>query len=349
MNADPNSACQVDSYQQQLDAKVAQARHVLEEAVLLGPEGHSTCASTPTLPTLEIHPSQPSHFRQRADLWIRSDVNEGLPGAVLYYAMAPATKASASDDGASSASGSTVRSCATAGKAVRLNGFPVASLRVNGLMDGLMEALNHAAPGSTLRSRLYEARFLTSLRGAGPPLVTLIYHRKLDAEWKTAALRLSGTLGCSIVGRSRGQKLVVGQDWVDEELQLRNCTDEGSTDNSAVLIPRVFYYRHAENGFSQPNAAVNERMLNFALRCCTRTGTGSDGSGQASLDFMNSDLLELYCGNANFTAPLSCKFRSVLATELSGPSVELARHNLCANCCTNATVRSLCSCFLFHS
>lgn len=47
MNADPNSACQVDSYQQQLDAKVAQARHVLEEAVLLGPEGHSTSASTP--------------------------------------------------------------------------------------------------------------------------------------------------------------------------------------------------------------------------------------------------------------------------------------------------------------
>lgn len=315
---------------------------MLDEAVALGPEGGSTSPSK-SIPSLEIHPSQPSHFRQRADLWIRSDVNEGLPGAVLHYAMAPATKTSDSEhDDASTADGSKVRSCTTAEKAVRLNGFPVASLRVNGLMDGLIEALNRALPGSTLRSRLYEARFLTSLRGAGPPLITLIYHRKLDAEWETAAQQLSDSLSCSIVGRSRGQKLVVGQDWVDEELQLRNCTDEGRCDKIARcsegddLTPRSFYYRHAENGFSQPNAAVNERMLDFALSCCT--STSSSTGGQTGLDFKHSDLLELYCGNANFTAPLSRKFRSVLATELAGPSVELARHNLRVNCCTNATV-----------
>ena len=40
------------------------------------------------------------------------------------------------------------------------------------------------------------------------------------------------------------------------------------------------------------------------------------------------DLLELYCGNGNFTLPLSAHFASVLATELSKASVRAARHNL---------------------
>ena len=303
--------CQVDSYQQQLDAKIARARHLLEEAVALGPQGSNGATLQPTL---EIHPSHPSHFRQRADLWIRSDVNEGLPGAVLYYAMAPATKAkvAAGSSGIDHRAGSD-QLCVAPAKAVRLNGFPVASLRANKLMDGLIEGLNRAQPGSTLRSRLYEARFLTSLRGAGPPLVTLIYHRRLDADWELAAQQLADALGCSIVGRSRGQKLVVGQDWVEEELQLRNCasSEDGSDSSSGsgsggidTLTPRSFYYRHVENGFSQPNAAVNEQMLDFALSCCTSSSTGCDGG----YDFTQGDLLELYLPRKLYTEHLYVEF-----------------------------------------
>jgi hypothetical protein len=40
------------------------------------------------------------------------------------------------------------------------------------------------------------------------------------------------------------------------------------------------------------------------------------------------ELLELYCGNGNFTLPLAANFRRVIATELAKPSVEAARWGL---------------------
>jgi tRNA (uracil-5-)-methyltransferase len=42
----------------------------------------------------------------------------------------------------------------------------------------------------------------------------------------------------------------------------------------------------------------------------------------------NSDLLELYCGNGNFTIPLSRYFKNVLATEISKASIKSAKQNL---------------------
>ncbi|GFR51654.1 hypothetical protein Agub_g14086, partial [Astrephomene gubernaculifera] len=47
------------------------------------------------------------------------------------------------------------------------------------------------------------------------------------------------------------------------------------------------------------------------------------------------DLLELYCGNGNFTIPLAQNFRFVLATEVAKSSVEAARYNLTANATPN--------------
>ena len=44
-----------------------------------------------------------------------------------------------------------------------------------------------------------------------------------------------------------------------------------------------------------------------------------------------NDLLELYCGNGNFTIPMSRNFRKVLATEVSKANTECARENLTAN------------------
>ena len=40
------------------------------------------------------------------------------------------------------------------------------------------------------------------------------------------------------------------------------------------------------------------------------------------------DLLELYCGNGNFTLPLSGHFEHVIATELSKASIRAARENI---------------------
>ena len=65
-----------------------------------------------------------------------------------------------------------------------------------------------------------------------------------------------------------------------------------------------------ENAFTQPNAAINQQMITWAMHA---VGTSSH------------DLLELYCGNGNFTLPLATQFEHVLATEISKRSVASAQ------------------------
>jgi tRNA (uracil-5-)-methyltransferase len=50
------------------------------------------------------------------------------------------------------------------------------------------------------------------------------------------------------------------------------------------------------------------------------------------------DLLELYCGNGNFTLPLEQNFYRVIATEISKSSVRSARNNIIKNNVGNVTV-----------
>lgn len=52
-------------------------------------------------------------------------------------------------------------------------------------------------------------------------------------------------------------------------------------------------------------------------------------------------LLELYCGNGNFTLPLSLKFERVLATELAKSSVYAAQWNIEQNQIDNIQVARL--------
>ncbi len=77
---------------------------------------------------------------------------------------------------------------------------------------------------------------------------------------------------------------------------------------------------------AQPNARVCMKMLEWA---CQAAGTS------------NKDLLELYCGNGNFTLPLSTKFRRVLATELAKSSVYAAQWNIEKNAIDNIQVARL--------
>lgn len=49
-------------------------------------------------------------------------------------------------------------------------------------------------------------------------------------------------------------------------------------------------------------------------------------------------LVELYCGNGNFTIPLANNFNSVVATEVSKVSIEAAKKNLEDNCVKNVIV-----------
>ena len=165
---------------------------------------------------------------------------------------------------------------------VPLTRFPVASERIQALMPALIERLR---PEQILRRKLFQVEFLSTL--SGDTLVSLIYHRRLDDEWEQAASALASELGVSIVGRSRKQKLVLGREYVVERFSVQG------TDYS---------YRQYEQAFTQPNGELNIRMVEWAC---------------AQAEDLGGDLLELYCGNGNFTLPLSRHFDQVIATELS--------------------------------
>ena len=186
---------------------------------------------------------------------------------------------------------------------ILMDDFPTASLAINALMPKLKAAWQAS---SALSFKLFQVEFLTTLAGDG--LITLCYHRPLDEHWQKAAQQLAADLGVSIIGRSRGQRLVIGRDHVVERLQVAG---------------REFSYRQPEGAFTQPNGTVNQKMLSWAY----------DALGQR-----DDDLLELYCGNGNFTLPLATRVRKVLATEISKASVNAALANLADNGVDNVTL-----------
>ncbi|MBB3102123.1 tRNA (uridine(54)-C5)-methyltransferase TrmA [Azomonas macrocytogenes] len=192
-------------------------------------------------------------------------------------------------------------------KAILLQDFPIASRRINELMPRLQAAWADPALGF----KLFQVEFLTTL--ADDALITLCYHRPLDDAWQAAAERLASELGASIVGRSKGKRSVIGRDYVEEEFQVAG---------------RTYRYRQPEGAFTQPNGEVCRKMLTWA---CDALGQRSD------------DLLELYCGNGNFTLPLATRVRKVLATEISKTSVNAAQANLAGNGVDNVTLVRLCA------
>ncbi|MGO0691909.1 tRNA (uridine(54)-C5)-methyltransferase TrmA [Pseudomonas guariconensis] len=185
-------------------------------------------------------------------------------------------------------------------KAILIDDFPIASERINALMPSLKAAWQAS---EELGNRLFQVEFLTTL--AGDAMITMCYHRPLDDAWEVAARQLSEDLDVSIIGRSKGKRLVIGRDYAVEKLNVAG---------------RVFSYRQPEGAFTQPNGAVNQKMLSWAYE---------------AIGERDDDLLELYCGNGNFTLPLATRVRQVLATEISKTSVNAALSNLDENAVEN--------------
>lgn len=184
---------------------------------------------------------------------------------------------------------------------IRVEPFPAASELINRLMPLMITALKQ---DPVLRHKIFQIDYLTTL--SGEAVVTLLYHRPLKDDWIAAASALRDNLrqlGFTIdfIGRATKTKIVLDRDYVDEVLMV----------NGQKLI-----YRQVENSFTQPNAAINISMLEWAQ-------TITQGS--------NGDLLELYCGNGNFSLALAKNFTQVLATEIAKPSVESAQFNIAAN------------------
>lgn len=183
---------------------------------------------------------------------------------------------------------------------VRTNQFPAATVLINEMMEALIVELR---PNRSLRHKLFQVDFLSTL--SGEILVSLLYHRQLDNDWIVEAQKLKEKLAqrfkVNIIGRARKQKIDLHQDYVIEVLPVDG---------------KNLVYKQIENSFTQPNARVAIKMLEWAIDVTK----GCQG-----------DLLELYCGNGNFSIALAPNFRKVLATELAAPSVEAAQYNIEAN------------------
>ncbi len=222
--------------------------------------------------TFNFFPSPSSHYRSRAEFRIwHSDTS-------LSYAMGSMDKKGA----------------------ICIERCPKVNERIDTLMPKLIKSIEADA---LLRERLFAVEFLSSSKHL---LVTLIYHKPLNEEWEQKAQALEKEFTIFIIGRSRGVKKVICQDFVEESLMIEEKT---------------YRYDIMEGGFSQPNRTMNERMISWVL---SHTNTCED-------------LLELYCGYGNFTIPLSQKFNKVLATEISKTSIASALKNCELNDVSNIT------------
>lgn len=181
-------------------------------------------------------------------------------------------------------------------KPYTVENFEVGSQLINELMAALLPHINS---NEILRQRLFQVEFLTGQ--SGDALITMIYHKPLDEEWQRQALKLQSTLGTAIIGRSKKQKLVLERDHIIETLTIDN---------------KQYRYEQVESSFTQPNAGICEKMVSWAMSCTHSTP---------------GDMLELYCGNGNFTIPLATQFDKVLATEISKTSVNSAHTNFDLN------------------
>lgn len=227
-------------------------------------------------PELQRFPSPSKHFRMRAEFKVWHE-----KGTASYAMYKPGEYK----------------------QPVIIDSFTIGSEMICGLMPKLLAKIN---ANEEIRRRLFQVEFLSA--SSGECVITLIYHRPLEAQWKIEAAELEASLSCKIIGRSRGQKVVLSEDFITEEFQINN---------------QGYRYQQVETGFTQPNAVVCQKMLEWAQNVSSHLG---------------GDLLELYCGNGNFTIPLAQNFNQVLATEVSKASVHSAHYNIELNGAKNIDV-----------
>lgn len=223
----------------------------------------------------DIIKSEESNFRNRAEFrfWRNYDENDK---ATISYAMSAFDKS-----------------------AVEIDSCSIVSNNISELMPKLLKEITK---DEILSHKIYSVEFLNST--IEDMLVTLIYHRKLDERWEEKAKELQSKLNIKIIGRSRKQKVILTNDFIEEELNIQNS---------------LFKIHYKEGGFTQPNAKVNQKMITWVLNNIQT----------------KDDLCELYCGGGNFTIPLSKKFNKVLATEISKTSINSAIKNCKLNNISN--------------
>ncbi|WP_201523630.1 tRNA (uridine(54)-C5)-methyltransferase TrmA [Aliarcobacter butzleri] len=220
----------------------------------------------------DIIKSNESNFRNRAEFriwWEKGENNK----EILSYAMNDFKK-----------------------NILKINSCEMVSFHIKELMPKLIDELQNDLE---LSFKLFAVEFLGS--STKDILVTLIYHKKLEESWIQKVKEIEKRLNIKIIGRSKKQRLVLTNDYINETLNISN---------------QNFFFAYEENGFTQPNTNVNVQMIEWVLENTKNS---------------SKDLCELYCGGGNFTIPLSTKFRKVLATEISKTSIKSALRNCSLN------------------
>ncbi|MCG3702039.1 tRNA (uridine(54)-C5)-methyltransferase TrmA [Aliarcobacter butzleri] len=220
----------------------------------------------------DIIKSNESNFRNRAEFriwWEKGENNK----EILSYAMNDFKK-----------------------NILKINSCEMVSHHIKELMPKLIDELQNDLE---LSFKLFAVEFLGS--STKDMLVTLIYHKKLEESWIQKAKEIEKRLNIKIIGRSKKQRLVLTNDYINETLNISN---------------QNFFFAYEENGFTQPNTNVNVQMIEWVLENTKNS---------------SKDLCELYCGGGNFTIPLSTKFKKVLATEISKTSIKSALRNCSLN------------------
>lgn len=189
----------------------------------------------------------------------------------------------------------------------RVGQLPAASKLINRAM---LDVLARIKTIPVLRHKLFQIDYLSCLNEE--LVVSMVYHRQLDETWQVAIREMQAELSqhypIHFIGRAKKQKIIEQRDFVIEKLTVHN---------------REYTFKHVENSFTQPNANVNEKMLEWAM------DFGAKCTG---------DLLELYCGAGNFSIPLATVFDNVVATEISKSSVNAAQFNLAQNTIQNCHI-----------
>ena len=171
------------------------------------------------------------------------------------------------------------------------------------MIDGVRN--NHV-----LRHKLFQIDYLTTL--SDQAVVSMLYHKKLDDEWRQEAEALrdalrAQNLNVHLIGRATKTKIELDQDYIDERLPVAG---------------KEIIYRRVENSFTQPNAAMNIQMLEWTIDV-TRAQRRPAGAVLRQWQFLVSP---------------AQNFNRVLATEIAKPSVAAAQYNIAANHIDNVQI-----------
>ena len=264
-------------------------------------------------------------------------------------------------------------------QSVMVTSFPIAALPIYRVMPLLLKHILIVDNGSDVMiGGLRGVNFLCPI--SGHLMMTLIYaDRVLNEEWLESANALQKLLeihmkthgSCSnsntntpndntntttsdndsdskikinLVGRSKGIKLVVGEDYLVECFSM----SDGDVVTAPYQQTDLVYYKQIENGFSNPNAYVNISSLKWLSKNVIsivadihRIRGLAAGAVAVAVDSVSTggvDLLELYCGNGNHTAILSRYVSRMLAVESNSFLCEVARDNMRMNGVENVEI-----------